>query len=218
VSFTTSGSHRSGEHGDQETSVDGHTDTSEENNRGESHESRSLEEAEHFNEGVNFLLTGIGSIALSLSLFDISRWFNEGSLGVFGLGVSLTGLGVNLDHLGFLCGLLTRVRFGGGKSQHPDSGDAGKDSETGEEGGLLNFSDNGSTEDVTDDLAGHHENPKYTVIEPFVGVISTQSNVTTVSNPEETCTDTSDKGANNNHSTDSIVGSVALERRISFFP
>ena len=35
---------------------------------------------------------------------------------------------------------------------------------------MLNFSDNGSTEDVADDLAGHHENPKYTVIEPFVGV------------------------------------------------
>lgn len=115
MSFTASGSHRSGEHGDQKTSVDGHTDTSEENNRGEGHESGGLEEAEHFNEGVNFLFTSVGRKAYSLSLRN-SFLINESSLGVFGLSVSLSGLGVslNFNHLGFFFGFIARVRFGGG--------------------------------------------------------------------------------------------------------
>jgi len=219
--FIPSFRHGSSEHRDQQTSVHSHADSSEEDDRCESHESGGLQETPHFDERVDF----------SLLLHILVIILNDSSFGVFSLSIVLSGDG---DFIGLVLGVSHNGLGGLGRDQlsffifigvslrsrqtnHPDRGDEGQNSEASKEGALFIFSDDGSTKDVADNLAGHHEHPEDTVEKAFVGFIGAQSYVTSVGNPEKTCTDSSDKSTDDNNSANSVVGSIALEiRRLNF--
>jgi len=87
------------------------------------------------------------------------------------------------------------VRLGGRESHHPHGSNKGEDGESNEECALLDQGDDGSTQNVSNNLASHHENPKDGVEEAFVGIVGAKCHVTSKGNPQETCSDSSNNGA-----------------------